>query len=208
MNIFRFWKKKSKDVPYEKELLVNVCHKLYDRFPFLYEQLEAGIVHNIKIDDDKRKIQFDIDVLSKYENKKGRYFAIENIEIYDSQGNVTLMYIHVGYGIIISYGFDNPIFNNECISNVNVQNIRIVYFDDDEQINQLLTKQELARINPADVYELELEGFGTIYHLIDVADGDFIGIDKNKNIYLVNHDPYEIRKLNGSLIEILEDYQI
>lgn len=41
----------------------------------------------------------------------GRYFAIENIEIYDSQGNVTLMYIHVGYGIIISYGFDNPIFN-------------------------------------------------------------------------------------------------
>ena len=208
MNIFRFWKKKSKDVPYEKELLVNVCHKLYDRFPFLYEQLKAGIVYNIKIEDNKRKIQFDIDVLNKYENKMGRYFAIENIEIYDSQGNVTLMYIHVGYGIIISYGFDNPIFYHACISNVNVQNIRIVYFDDDEQINQLLTKQELARINPADVYELELEGFGTIYHLIDVADGDFIGIDKNKNIYLVTHDPYEIRKLNGSLIEILENYQI
>lgn len=211
MSLFNFWKKeKRKDFSCEKGFLLIVCQKLYDRFPFLYEQLKAGIIDRIMIEDNRRKIQHNVDVLNQYENKKGRYFAIERIEIFDKQGNAMLMDIHVGYGIIISYGLDSQVFDSDSISNIVTQNVMVTYFDNDNMnhVMNLLTKEELAKINPADVYELELTGHGTIYHLLDVADGDFLGIDNNKNVYVVSHDPYRVKKLDGNLVEILEGFEM
>ena len=50
-----------------------------------------------------------------------------------------------------------------------------------------------------------LEG-KTYYHLMDLADGDgdFIGMDLKKRVYLITHDPFEIKLLDKPLREILE----
>jgi hypothetical protein len=37
-----------------------------------------------------------------------------------------------------------------------------------------------------------------------LEDGDFIGMDYQKNIYVITHDPYEIKPLKGSLIEVVK----
>ena len=73
-------------------------------------------------------------------------------------------------------------------------------FDD---IKHVFNGEELAIIDKEDVYEVELNG--TIYyHLQELEDGDFIGIDQNKKIYKITHDPFEITELKGALAEILK----
>jgi hypothetical protein len=39
--------------------------------------------------------------------------------------------------------------------------------------------------------------------LVDIADGDFIGIGADKKLYKISHDPFEVIEVHGSLSEIL-----
>ena len=67
----------------------------------------------------------------------------------------------------------------------------------------LLTKQELANINENDIYASNLNG-KDYYHLKELEDGDFIGIDTDNHIYLIAHDPFEIKNIERSkLLELL-----
>jgi hypothetical protein len=43
------------------------------------------------------------------------------------------------------------------------------------------------------------------YHLRDLEDGDFIGIDADKIIYKITHDPFEIIPLNETLEQLLRN---
>ena len=33
-------------------------------------------------------------------------------------------------------------------------------------------------------------------------------MSRNKNVYVVNHDPYRLKKLDGNLVEILEGFEM
>lgn len=72
-----------------------------------------------------------------------------------------------------------------------------------DAIKHLLNEEELLLIDPVDVYEVELDG-KIYYHVRELEDGDFIGIDDKKNIYKLTHDPYEIMLLNKPLVEVLK----
>ncbi|MEY3451193.1 MAG: hypothetical protein RL711_1019, partial [Bacteroidota bacterium] len=50
---------------------------------------------------------------------------------------------------------------------------------------------------------LDLKG-KTYYHLKDIEDGDFLGIDIHKNIYKITHDPFEINLQKNELINVLK----
>jgi hypothetical protein len=53
------------------------------------------------------------------------------------------------------------------------------------------------------VYEVILNG-NVYFHIQDLEDGDFIGIDENKAFYKITHDPFEITKIDTSLKKIIE----
>jgi len=62
--------------------------------------------------------------------------------------------------------------------------------------------------NPAiiDKYEVELAD-KMYYHLFDMEDGDFIGIDKKKKVYEITHDPYEATLVDNNLLTFLKSWE-
>jgi len=119
----------------------------------------------------------------------------------------TLLILKVTYGIISGYSIDNESVLNTLPDNISVDtsNINIIFFnDDDSNIEKFFSKKELSYVNIDDVYEVELDG-KIYYHIQDIkdGDGDFIGMDSDKKIYKITHDPYEIKLLSESLIDVL-----
>lgn len=92
---------------------------------------------------------------------------------------------------------DEPTSQATSASNIPPSNIEF------DAIRHLFNEEELSLIDPIDVYEVELEG-KIYYHVRELEDGDFIGIDDEKNVYKLTHDPYEITLLNKSLVEVLK----
>ena len=93
------------------------------------------------------------------------------------------------------------------VTNINVDHFKrqTLFYEDYQKIEGSLTDSERDLLNPGDVYEIKLEG-KTYYHLMDLADGDgdFIGMDLKKRVYLITHDPFGIKLLDKPLREILE----
>lgn len=58
---------------------------------------------------------------------------------------------------------------------------------------------ERDNINENDIYAISLNG-KEYYHLKELEDGDFIGIDKDNKIYKITHDPYMIQELERTTL--------
>lgn len=203
--MFCFFKKKEK---FNNETLLKVCSSLPDKYLFLYNQVKDNIILSVKKGDNGYyKFNLDNSLFDKYEQKKGRYYQINKILLSDKEIKTSIS-LRVGYGILLGYLTpNNVLFNslNDSI-NVDVSNIEIEFFDDIEKdIINLFSKEEYKYISPNDIYEIELKGF-SLYHLYDIGDGDFIAIDKNKNVYQVTHDPFEIKILAENLLTILKKF--
>lgn len=92
------------------------------------------------------------------------------------------------------------------LNSIKVENLNVEYLGEDEflEIKHLFNADELQLINPSEVYEVELDG-KLYYHLKDIGDGDFIGIDKEKRIFRITHDPYKVLQLDSDLNNVLKD---
>ncbi|UPT68208.1 MAG: hypothetical protein M0D57_06030 [Sphingobacteriales bacterium JAD_PAG50586_3] len=44
------------------------------------------------------------------------------------------------------------------------------------------------------------------YHLIELEDGNFIGFDKKKNLYMILLDPFEVVLLDSNFEEVVSQY--
>ena len=69
----------------------------------------------------------------------------------------------------------------------------------------MFNHEEISLLNTSDIYKIELNG-KIYYHLKDLEDGDFIGIDTQKNIYLITHDPFKIALQDNDLNYYLNNY--
>lgn len=205
--MFGLFKKKDGLSNSFKDLLIKISLSLPKKFSFLHTQIEEGIIIGIK-KQDKQYYKFILDssLLNKYEDKRGRYFAINNIKINNiNTSQSTLITLRIGYGIILGYIIQNESFVNLHANqtSIDISSIHIEFFDNNP-IDKIFSKEELSYISRNDVYEVEINGC-IYYHIqdIDSGDGDFIAIDSNKNIYRINHDPFQITPLSDSLLNIL-----
>lgn len=203
--MFIFFKRKKK---FSNKLFLRICSSLPDKYLFLYNQVKDNIILSVnKEDNGYYKFKLDHNLFNKYEQKKGRYYQINGIMLSD-MGIKTTISLRVGYGILLGYLTPNNVWLNSLSDNVNVNvsNIEIEFFDEIEKdIINLFSKEENKYITPNDIYEIGLKGH-TLYHIYDIGDGDFIAIDKNKNIYKVTHDPLEVELLSENLLDILRKY--
>ncbi|SEO96128.1 hypothetical protein SAMN05192574_11763 [Mucilaginibacter gossypiicola] len=76
------------------------------------------------------------------------------------------------------------------------------YRRDYQNLKEILDEDEIKLINPDDIYEVNLKE-RIFYHVRDLEDGDFIGIESNGQICKITHDSFEIIPLKESLAEIL-----
>ncbi|MFB6456298.1 hypothetical protein ACE38W_13580 [Chitinophaga sp. Hz27] len=87
---------------------------------------------------------------------------------------------------------------------VSIVNYKIKYLGGEEykQIAHLIPPSLTSKINPTDVYEVELDG-KVYFHVREIEDGDFVGIDLQGIFYKITSDPYEIVALE---VEDLTEY--
>ena len=206
------WFKNKKKINYDTQitLIKNIFQQL-PAYKKILEQVNEGIIDGIKKMDQSFpnycKFQLDVRLLNKYEIKNGRCFLLKDIFVYDTgiNGYAEINFV-IAYGVLLGYSMPGTVITQPNPNDIKVSSFCVQYFgeDDFKSIKFLFSAKELKLINPADVYEVELEG-KSYYHLKDIGDGDFIGIDKSKSVFRITHDPYEIRKLDQSLEQILKE---
>lgn len=201
--MFNFFKKKN---TFNKDLFIKICISLSEKYSFLSNQVKEGIIVNVKKQDNQYyKFVLDTDLINKYENQTGRYFAIKKIMLsnMDTAQN-TFLTLKVGYGVLLGYSIEDESFINYSLDkiNVDVSKINIEFFDNND-IEDQFSEEELANINLNDIYAVELND-KLYYHIKDIEDGDFIAIDSDKRVFKITHDPFEIKLLSKSLLDVLK----
>lgn len=205
--MFNFFKKqKGMSIAETEELMVKIFSLLPDQFIAIRNQLAEGILYNFKRTDlHYTKFSLKTDLLNKYENKKSKCFEIRGIRVFDIALQIyTEISIDIAYDLLLGYSSPQA---NELIPDTNKIDVKKYWlkrFDNEEfeEIKSMFNKDEVKLINANDVYKVELNN-NIYYHLKDLQDGDFIGIDKTKNIFKITHDPFKISSLEGKLVEIL-----
>lgn len=208
--MFSFFKKKEVILlkGWEKELFQYIFKLLGDEFKVYEIQVTKGIIEAVRIDKniaDYINFKLNVQLLNEFEKRNERMFTINGIKIYDkTTSEYKTLNLDLGFGLILGYSVKD-IFNfNPDSQKIKVDTIYKTYIcnNDFDKIRFLFTKEEETLLNVSDVYELEFER-KVIYHLKDIENGDFIGIDIDKNIYKVTHDPFELKLLSDKLKDIL-----
>lgn len=202
-------KERRKIEQWELDLLKNTLQKLPTEYHNLIKQVDAGLLKSVLsgLGDlpHWKTFGFNSEIVNKYDKPQEPSFDLTNIFVFDRLSNTYLKYIiGCASGLLIGYSI-----NSDKEFDIDVYNIDVRYFqkridvpDGYHQIKEKFTPSEQKLINPSDVYEIEL-GQKRYYHLMDVKDGDFIGMDDGKNVYLITHDPFEIKLLELPLVQIL-----
>lgn len=196
---------------WELVLMYKTIEKLPSEFESLRNQIEAEIFDLAFIGYNK----YDPDYVGlsspwsvrEFEHKYDRDYEITNIKVADINGENVFKYtIFVSEGIIMGYSIMG--LKNSVIDVLSADVSRYVRrFDRDgdndyQVLKKILSKEEIVLVNPNDVYEISLKN-RVFYHIRDLDDGDFIGIEDNGQVCKITHDPFEITSLQHSLAEVL-----
>lgn len=210
--MFNFFKKKKKSTQlndWEKELLLQILSslgKLYNQYVL---QIKDGIIEGVRFNKalpNYTSFQLNVQLLNKFEKKSQEPYIISNIFVLNKKtGSVEPVSIHLGFGLVLGYEIKDRNTFNPDLNSIDIQKIKISNEVNDEfdEIKKVFSNDELRYINISEVYSVDLEN-KKYYHLMDLEDGDFIGIDENKHIYKITHDPFLIEKLDISLIDALK----
>jgi hypothetical protein len=204
--------KRTKIEAWEIELLKNIFSKIpEDIGKRIYRQVESGLLRDVSIRSggipNYVGFKYNPSLYYDFYDAKGKNYKLSNILVKDSFSAEYLpITIYIGYEMINGYSIDKNVSKYKFdVNDVNIGSMHKVYIGEyNTLILSLLTKQERDVINESDIYETTLNN-KDYYHLKELEDGDFVGIDKNNNIYKITHDPFEITPLERSkLIEILQ----
>lgn len=201
--------KRTKIEKWEKDLLYNVLHSLQGESFKIFESqikhhLHKGVIIGLSDIPGYVGLTFYPEVYKKFYDKRGRNFKLSNIYVFDEMSKEFIDYeIYISSGVINGYSIKKSKYKID-IDKIDVSKFRKIYLDsnDYDYISGILTPEEKEKINPDEVFSVEVNE-NTYYHLKDIGDGDFIGIDRNKNIYKLTHDPFEVILIKESLIDTL-----
>ena len=132
-----------------------------------------------------------------FEKKSGRDYILKGIELNDVKGKIADLCIYVGQDMIAGLATSQKVDFAIEGSTIKVGRLVKRFLDEfsESRLKKMFTPNQLEKINPSQVYEVELNG-RTFYHIQDLDDGDFIAIDKEKNLVKITHDPYQICRVS------------
>ncbi len=208
-NLFRRTKIKDWEIDFLKTVFSKISNEESQKFDReITEGLLRGVILGMSDIKNYTGFTYNSSVHDKFYNSKGKNYKLSNIIVKDILSDKFLtMSIYIAYDLIIGYSIDENISKYKLdIETVDVSSIKKIYIRDDNSLNivlPLLTKQEKDLINESDIYPSLVNG-KEYYHLKELEDGDFIGIDKDNCIYRITHDPLEAILLERkSLVDIL-----
>lgn len=201
--------KRTKIEKWETDLLRNVVMKLPSEYSSLMNQITDGLFRGVLVDvsDIPGYIAFTFhsDVLKKYDRENERDFKLTNIKVYDNKSLGFVPYeIYVSSGTISGYSLGGSKKHNIDVNKVDVSGFKKEFIGESDynRIVNVLNEEEKKLLNPSEVYSVFVAA-KEYFHIKDLEDGDFIGMDAKKVIYKITHDPMEVNRIDKTLKEIL-----
>ncbi len=200
-----FFRKNESSTVFDIQLLLNVLKILPPDYSSLSKQVAGGLLKSrfLKTNVVRNYVGFAYSPgKSKYfENSKEKDYVLHGVEVFNtSKSDYKALDIYVASGLVAGYATPNASDFKPDIQRVRFSNIYRQYLQElnSKDLSKLFDEMELRLLNPSKIYEVELSG-NIYYHIADLEDGDFIGMDKQKRVYTITHDPYAIVLLNESL---------
>ena len=204
--------KRTKIKQWEIDLLKRIGRELSKECGYVLQQVEAGLLRGVLVglSDIPNYVGFSYnhDVYKRFYNEEGRNFAIKNIQVFNVRENkYTDFDMYISSGMINGYATPKSGKFEPDVEKINVTGFQKVYVGNPEfeKIRNLLDDSDMQLIKPEEVYQINLEG-ETYFHIKDIGDGDFIGIDMRKNVYKITHDPYGVSMLTTGITDSLKSY--
>lgn len=200
--------KRTKVASWEVELLKKIFDLLSHEYKHYKAQIKDNLLARVRVYSNEENyigFSYDPEVSKRYENDIEPYCILKGIKVFDTiAGKYTDFYIHLMHGLVAGYSTPFKKKIKPDIEKIKIENFMREFVKNNglTDIAFMFTTAELGLINSSDVYKIELNG-KTYYHLKDLEDGDFIGMDLDKKIYQIKHDPFEIVELDKPLSEIL-----
>ena len=176
----------------------------------LLTQLDEGVISgvflNIKDAPGYVAFKYANSKVEKYEDRTIPDYKIHNIKVFDTRTSKYLSFsIFVYSGLLGGYSIEVQKKYQIDVLNIDLSGIELVYLDDKEnnEILSIFSEEERSLINPSELYVVHVEG-KKYFHILDLEDGDFIGVDEEKQFYEIRHDPPIIVSLDSSLKEIMD----
>ncbi|WP_026997621.1 hypothetical protein [Flectobacillus major] len=202
--------KRTKIEKWETDLLQNVIIKLPSEYSSFINQINDGLLRGVLVSASDIlgyvAFTFHPNILKKYDKKKEQDFKLTNIKVYDNKSLSFVPYeIYISSGTISGYSLIGCKGQNVDVGKVDVSGFKkkIIGKSDYHRIMYILLEEEKKLLNPSEVYSILIDG-KEYFHLKDLEDGDFIGIDENKVIYRITHNPLEKVVISKKLSEVLE----
>ncbi len=197
---------------WELVLMYKTIEKLPADFGKLNDQIEADLFTSALVsysDSYPDFIAFPYsDEYNEFRRRGERDYEISNIKVQDINGDNWFDYtIFVSEEVITGYSIKGLADNIIDVTSADVASYIRRHDPDDyrrdyQNLKEILDEDEIKLIDPDEIYEVNLKE-RTFYHVRDLEDGDFIGIESNGQICKITHDPFEIIPLKESLAEIL-----
>lgn len=204
--IFKRTKLKSNEL----KLLEKVIKKLPRPYLDLINQIEdgllKGVITNASDIPGYTAFTFNFSVLKKYDHENEKDFKLCNIEVYDRKISSYLPYeIYVSSGTLSGYSWTGNNDFDVDFDKINTANLKITFsgISDYKKIEHIFSEIEKKLLNPSEVYSVFLNK-KEYFHIKDLEDGDFIGVDINRILYKITHDPMEIKVLNETIVDIFD----
>ncbi|TYR36320.1 hypothetical protein FXV77_10455 [Sphingobacterium phlebotomi] len=209
MGIFNFFKR-TKIEEWELLLLKNVITNLPKEYLKLINQIDDGLFRNVLLDASDIpgyvSFGFNFNVYKKYCNENEKSYKLTSIKVYDNRTSTFLNYaVYVSSGVINGYSLERDKKSKIDVSRIDVSGFRkeIIGESDYSRIVNILNEEERKVLTSSEVYSVFVKN-KEYFHIKDLEDGDFIGIDKKKFVYKITHDPLEVVLLNQTIIDVFK----
>ncbi|WP_156305447.1 hypothetical protein [Sphingobacterium endophyticum] len=186
-------------------MIEKVIEKLPVEFVYLQKQIKERIIRG-SIPDPTFIPQFvrflyHHDVFKKYNDENLRHYKITGIKVSDLiTGSIFCYSIYVIGGVLNGYTLEGTKNKKIILGEIDILQFKIDYLYEDnlDPIKELVDESILNLITPSEVYLIELECVN-YFHLRDLEDGDFLGIDDKGNFYVFKHDPLGINLIEKEI---------
>jgi hypothetical protein len=199
--MFGFFKR-TKVLEWEVRLLKNVIMKLPKEYSYLIDQINDGLFRGVLVDSSDIpgyvSFTYHSSVLTKYDREQERDFKIANIKVYDNKSSHFLKYeIYVSSGTINGYSLEGGNKHDIDFNKIDVTNfVKVPIGESDyHRISHLFSKEEKTLLNISQIYSIFIDG-KEYFHIKDLENGDFVGVDETNNIFKIFHDPLEAILIN------------
>lgn len=201
--------KRTEVYSWEIDLLINIFKILPREYNFYLRQIKDGLLRNVNFHSNVTAnyvgFSYNKSIVSKYENVRFGVFSLEGILVFDNERKEFIDFnIHFCDGLITGYSTPNNKKFRPDTTKIDVRNLAKKFWPNSilSEVKSILSHDEIKYISTNELYAVVLFK-KKYYHLFDLEDGDFVGFDADKKVYAISHDPFEIKQIDTSILDVL-----